>query len=109
MAVAKKEAPVPAPEVVEAGAVVVAATGDAGFQPQPVKVKVQAKGKFLVGRSDIGTDREVTTADFASLGIEQQTLNFNYFNQFKLPLEGINPKAVEYLVENEYGFSVVEE
>ena len=82
--------------------------GDDGFIRQPVAEKTQ-KGPFLVGKSDIGTNRVVTRADFASVGIDQDTLDFSWLNGFKLPLAGINPEAVDFLTQNEYGFSVSDE
>ena len=78
-----------------------------GFIRQEVFVNDQ-KGPFLIGRSDIGTSRRVTTAEFASVGIQQETLIFEWKNGYRLSLEGINPAAVDYLVEHEYGFSVSE-
>lgn len=80
-----------------------------GFVSQPVADGQKAKGPFLVGKSDIGTQRRVTREDFASVGIDQDTLIFDWRDGFKLPIEGINPEAVRYLVNREYGFSVVDE
>lgn len=82
--------------------------GEDGFIQQPVAQTTQ-KGPFLVGKSDIGTNRVVSRADFASVGIDQDTLDFSWTNGFKLPLAGINPEAVKFLTENEYGFSVSDE
>lgn len=83
-------------------------TGEDGFVQQPV-AKNTKKGPFLRGVSDVATQREITTRDFESLGIDQTTLTFDWKDDFKIPLAGINPKAVEHLVENEYGFSIVDE
>lgn len=79
-----------------------------GFVAQPV-IKRSKNGPFLVGASDIGTQRVISKADFASVGIVQETLTFDWQTGYKLPVAGINPKAVKYLVENEYGFSVSDE
>lgn len=105
----KAEAPVPGPEKAEAGAEPATETDNSGFVSQPVAVRSVGEGPFLKGISDIGTHREITKADFEALGIEQDTLTFSWMDGFKLPLEGINPEAVDYLVKNEYGFSIVNE
>lgn len=96
--------PVEAPETPEPGAI-----GEDGFIVQPVAHRSVGKGPFLIGKSDIGLERRVTAADFASKGIVQDTLLFDSTNGFRLPLEGINPEAVTFLVDNEYGFSVSDE
>ena len=80
-----------------------------GFISQPVAEPKKEDGPFLVGRSDDATQRRVTEADFASVGIQQSTLVFEWKNGFRLPLKNINPAAVEFLVEKEYGFSVSDE
>lgn len=85
-----------------------AATGVDGFAEQPV-AKSTEKGPFLVGRSDVGTHREITRRDFKSVGIDQETLLFDWRKDFKIPVKNINPEAVKFLTENEYGFSVVDE
>lgn len=79
-----------------------------GFIKQEV-VKHTQNGPFLVGISDVGTARRITRQDFASVGIEQDTLVFEWKNGYRLPLAGINPAAVEFLCATEYGFSVSEE
>ena len=106
---AKATAPVPGPETHNA----VVANSEPerdqdGFVAQPVANK-SVSGPFLRGYSDIGTTREVTRQDFESVGIVQETLVFDWLKGYKIPLEGINPDAVDYLVKNEYGFSVVDE
>lgn len=83
--------------------------GEDGFLKQPTVGREAVKGPFLVGKSDIGTQRRVTRADFESVGIDQDTLIFDWRDGYKLPVEGINPAAVKYLVNREYGFSVVDE
>ena len=81
---------------------------DEGFIKQQTAQNVE-KGPFLVGISEIGTERRITRQDFASVGIEQDTLIFEWKRGYKLPLEGINPAAVEFLCATEYGFSVSDE
>ena len=107
---ARQSAPVPGPETHPDAEIASNSLerDDDGFVSQPVAEKKVA-GPFLRGYSDIGTTREVTRRDFASVGIEQETLTFDWLKGYKIPLAGINPEAVDYLVENEYGFSVVDE
>lgn len=93
--------------LVNSGSKIEFSSTEDGFAEQPVAPK--QKGPFLVGKSDIGTHREITRKDFASVGIQQDTLVFDWTNEFRIPLEGINPAAVSFLVENEYGFSVSDE
>lgn len=107
------ETPIPRPEATGPETPVISEAGqtpvdDQGFVAQPVE-KSPGKGPYLRGASDIGTHREITRRDFESLGIDQDTLVFDWKKDYKLPLEGINPEAVKYLTENEYGFSVVDE
>lgn len=80
-----------------------------GFIAQPTASRHPGKGPFLVGISDVGTQRHITRADFASVGIDQETLVFDWLEGFKIPLSRINPDAVTFLTENEYGFSVSDE
>ena len=84
-------------------------TDSDGFIAQPTAAKHVGKGPFLIGISDIGTERTISRADFASVGIDQDTLTFDWLSEYKLPLAGINPEAVKFLTENEYGFSVSDE
>lgn len=79
-----------------------------GFIAQETK-KDHRKGPFLVGRSDIGTVRRVTQQDFQSVGIDCRTLEFKWLEGYKLPLDSIPPAAVEFLLDNEYGFSISDE
>lgn len=82
---------------------------DGFIQQESVGDHHKPKGPFLVGKSDVGTDRVVTREQFKSVGIDQDTLTFSWESEFKLALTGINPEAVQFLVDKEYGFSVVDE
>ena len=79
-----------------------------GFIAQET-AKEHRQGPFLVGRSDIGTVRRVTEADFASVGIQCRTLEFNWLEGYRIPLRQIPQEAVDFLVANEYGFSISDE
>lgn len=82
--------------------------GEDGFIPQET-VKDSRKGPFLVGRSDVGTNRRVTEADFRSVGIDCRTLEFKWQDGYKLPLDSVPAEAAEFLVNHEYGFSISDE
>lgn len=102
--------PIPGPESAPAAPTGLSApaAADDGFVPQPV-AKTHEKGPFLKGVSDIATTRRITEADFSSVGIKQTTLEFDWKNGYKIPLSKVSKEAVEFLTENEYGFSVVDE
>ena len=82
---------------------------DDGFVQQPVAKSKNEKGPFLRGISDVALIRRVTQQDFAALGIEQGTLEFSWGNDFKIPLSQVSEEAAEWLIANEYGFSIVDE
>ena len=79
-----------------------------GFVPQET-AKDHRQGPFLVGRSESGTVRRITEADFASVGIECRTLEFNWLEGYRIPLRQVPQAAAEFLVANEYGFSISDE
>lgn len=82
---------------------------DDGFVQQPVAEKKSEKGPFLRGISDVALIRRVTRQDFEAIGIDQDSLEFSWVNDFKIPLSQVSKEAAEWLVANEYGFSIVEE
>ena len=79
-----------------------------GFIAQET-VKEHRQGPFLVGRSESGTVRRITEADFASVGIQCRTLEFNWLEGYRIPLRQVPQEAAEFLVANEYGFSISDE
>ena len=79
-----------------------------GFIAQET-AKEHRQGPFLVGRSDIGTVRRITEAEFASVGIQCRTLEFNWLEGYRIPLRQVPKEAADYLVANEYGFSISDE
>ena len=83
--------------------------GEDGFIQQPIAEVRKEEGPFLIGISDDAVERRVTEADFASVGIQQSTLVFEWKKGYRLPLKGINPVAVQFLVDKEYGFSISDE
>lgn len=79
-----------------------------GFIAQET-AKEHRQGPFLIGRSDTGTVRRITEAEFASVGIQCRTLEFNWLEGYRIPLRQIPKPAVDFLVANEYGFSISDE
>lgn len=58
-----------------------------------------------VGTADV---RRITKADWKSIGIEAEALEWSVANNHSVPLEGLNADVVEYLTAKDDGFKVVD-